>query len=468
MMRSLIRVLLLSLLCSPLFAAAPWSHGPLRVSADGRHLQHRDGTPFFWLGDTVWLMPQKLNREQIKTYFENRRAKGFNVVQMCLVQFFHDKNVNGTRALVDEDLARLNETPGNDPSNPAQYDYWDHVDYIVETAAANGIYVGLTPMWRYSKKPAPAVAGEFTGKLATRYAKRPNIIWINGGSARGGDDLEFWNAAGAAFKKHAPDHLVTFHPFGRMQSSTWFHDQPWLDVNMFVSGHRRYDQDTQGKAYGEANWRYVLEDLARTPRKPTIDGEASYENTPQGLHDATQPYWTAADVRRYAWWSVFAGAAGHVYGENSVRQLYLPTDRKGESGAKGFFAERLESEGATQMKHLKNFILSRPVTGRSSDQSLVAGDEGEKHDRILVTRGNGWIAAYNYTGRDFAMKLNGSAGARVKASWFNPRTGEVTAAGTHAGSGSVTFNPPGERSPGNDWVLVLDDASKTFNLPGKP
>src|SRR5437867_11592903 len=29
-----------------------YAHGPLRASADRRYLEHRDGTPFFWLGDT--------------------------------------------------------------------------------------------------------------------------------------------------------------------------------------------------------------------------------------------------------------------------------------------------------------------------------------------------------------------------------------------------------------------------------
>src|SRR5262245_44745802 len=32
-------------------------HGPIVVSSNGRHLQHVDGTPFFWLGDTVWTGP---------------------------------------------------------------------------------------------------------------------------------------------------------------------------------------------------------------------------------------------------------------------------------------------------------------------------------------------------------------------------------------------------------------------------
>ena len=40
--------------------------------------------------------------------------------------------------------------------------------------------------------------------------------------------------------------------------------------------------------------------------KPVLDGEPSYENIPQGLHHGTEPRGTAADVRRYAYWSVFA------------------------------------------------------------------------------------------------------------------------------------------------------------------
>ena len=29
-------------------------HGFLRVSANKRHFEHADGTPFLWLGDTWW------------------------------------------------------------------------------------------------------------------------------------------------------------------------------------------------------------------------------------------------------------------------------------------------------------------------------------------------------------------------------------------------------------------------------
>lgn len=465
-MKKHLSLLALLVLAHTAMSQNPWDNGKLAVSENGRYLQFANGQPFFWQGDTCWLLPQKLNREEVKTYFADRKAKGFNVVMCCLVQFFHDKSFNGNTALLDGDISKLNVTPGNDPADPAQYDYWDHVDYIVETAAANGIYVAMTPTWRYPALPSTNALVAYIEQLTPRYAKRPNIIWVNGGSVRPDPNLGLWQAAGAALKRTDPNHLITFHPFGRTQSSTWFQDASWLDFNMFVSGHRRYDQDKAGKAYGEDNWRYVIEDLAKTPHKPTLDGEPAYENTPQGLHKPEEPYWNGDDSRRYAYWSVFAGACGHTFGENSVRQVYLPRDTKPASGAKGYFMERLDTPGAKAMQPLKNLILSRPYFDRVNDQAAVAGDEGAKYDRVLVTKGKDFLMAYTYTGRDFTIKLGGISGKEVTAWWFNPRTGEATKLDTFKNEGSKSFNPPGEKANGNDWVLVLDDASKQFSAPG--
>ena len=35
------------------------------------------------------------------------------------------------------------------------------------------------------------------------------------------------------------EHLMTYHPYGPEASSTWLHDEPWLDINMIQSGHAR-------------------------------------------------------------------------------------------------------------------------------------------------------------------------------------------------------------------------------------
>jgi hypothetical protein len=53
----------------------------IQTSPDGHYLMTAQGEPFFWLGDTAWELYHRLNREEIERYLENRRQKGFNVIQ---------------------------------------------------------------------------------------------------------------------------------------------------------------------------------------------------------------------------------------------------------------------------------------------------------------------------------------------------------------------------------------------------
>jgi hypothetical protein len=469
-MKKLIILALFVALANFSFGQAPWQKGKLVVSGNGRYLQHENGEPFFWLGDTGWLLFQRLNRDEVKQYFENRREKGFNVIQSIFFQFYSDKNAYGHAPFAPNDLTQPIHTPGKDPNDPKQYDYWDHVEYIVDMAAQYGIYMAIVPTWRdlinRDDNMTPQIAEKFVAHLANYFKDKPNIIWVHGGSSNAEIKTEIWEAMGATLKKNAPNHLVAFHPFGRMQSSTWFQNASWLDVNMFASGHRNYEQDNTTKKFGEDNWRYVLEDLSKSPRKPTLDGEPSYEDLPQGLHDPMQPYWNASDVRRYAYWSVFAGACGHVYGQNTVRQIHISGVNKAESGAKLSFFEALDAPGSFQLQHLKNLVLSRPYFERVNDQSVVANDEGEKYDRILVTRGNDYLMAYTYTGREFSLQMGKISGKKVSAWWYDTRTGEAHKIGDFNNRGTVRFDPPGTKYNGNDWVLVLDNASKKFGKPG--
>src|SRR5690554_4045589 len=57
------------------------SIGKLKVSDNRRFLVFEDGTPFFYLGDTAWELFHRLNKEETGKYFENRRERGFTVIQ---------------------------------------------------------------------------------------------------------------------------------------------------------------------------------------------------------------------------------------------------------------------------------------------------------------------------------------------------------------------------------------------------
>lgn len=450
--------------------AAPEARpGPIQVSPNRRFLQLPDGKPFFWLGDTAWFLLHRLNREETERYLADRAAKGFNVVQVTVLGNPQSRNVYGVPALLEGDPARPNVTPGADPARPGEYDYWDHLDWVLERAAAHGIHLGLVTAWGSMVQRGHLHEGNveaYARFLAARYRERPNIVWILGGDTHGDRRPEVWRTLGRALKQQDPAHLITFHPFGRTQSSTWFHQEPWLDFNMFQSGHRRYDQDDTPNPKGEDNWRYVLEDYAKQPPKPTLDGEPSYEDIPQGLHDPSQPYWTAGDCRRYAYWSVFAGAGGHTYGHNAVIQMHKPGVGKGAYGVRKYWYEALDDPGAGQMRHLKQLVLSRPYFERRFDPDAVA-DNGERYEFVIAARGRQYLLAYTYTGRSFRLRMGRIEGSRARAWWYDPRTGAATVIGTLANRGERIFDPPGDRAAGNDWVLVLDDLRAGFPPPGQ-
>lgn len=471
----LLLVVLLATGCNTLQsenAPPPWDNGRLVISENGRFLQHENGRPFFWLGDTAWRFFHRLNRSEVETYLENRRRKGFNVVQAVLLFEMPEFNVYGAPALVNSNPAQPQTTQGNNPEVEFEYDYWDHVDFVVNKAAEKNIYIALIPAWGSTVK-----GGYFTVEsarkygqwLTERYRDKPNIIWINGGDSRGNQNMEIWQALGAIIHETDSDHLMSFHPFGRMQSSTWFHNEDWLDFNMFQSGHRRYDQRLQDDDIaawkGEDNWKYVLEDYAKIPPKPTIDGEPSYENIPQGLHDPNEPYWQDRDARRYAYWSVFAGAFGHTYGNNAVMQMHKPDSGLGRYGVRNYWYEAIDDPGAGQMQHLKSLVRSRPFFERVFDPSIIAGDNGSQYDYVIATRGKSFAFIYTYTGREFDVSPGKISGEKIRAYWYNPRNGRAEFLGYFENKAVQHFDPPGQRKEGNDWVLILDDAGEKFPIP---
>lgn len=431
---------------------------PLTVAANGRYLE-AGGKPFFWLGDTGWLLLAKLDRAETERYFAAREAQGYNVIQVMMLHRPTMANPVAGAALIDGDLRRPRVTPGNDPSKPGEYDYWDHLDWVFDRAAAHGLYIALVPVWGdfadfrlFNAETAPVI-GKF---VAERYKAKPNLIWLNGGDRYPELSPLAWDILGKTIRGIDSDHLMTYHPAGRASSSWMFHKAEWLDFNMYQSGHQSYAQDGQLHARGEDNWVYATDDLSRTPPKPTIDGEPSYENMPHGLDRAPEPRWGASDVRRYAWWSVLAGAFGHTYGENSVMQFFVRGGVANAYWPKLSWQDAIEAPGAQQMHHLKQLILSRPFLERVPDQALIVGN-GQRYDRVAATRGNSYAIAYTYTGAPFRVQMGRISGRRVTAAWFDPRTGATMPIGTFANTGQRLFTPPGTPGPGNDWVLLLDD-----------
>lgn len=461
-----IGIFILVIISSLTYAAPgskPWDNGKLKVTENGRYLQHENGAPFFWLGDTGWLLPERLNRDEVDFYLNHCKQNGYNVIQIQTINDVPAYNVYGQSSMPEGyDFKNINKK--------GVYGYWDHMDYIIKEAEQRGIYIGMTCIWgglvnagKMNVKEAQ-LYGKF---LAERYKNSPNIIWFIGGDIRGDVKTEVWLTLAKTIRAIDNNHLMTYHPRGRTCSSTWFNNEDWLDFNMFQSGHRRYGQRKGDGDYTiaenteEDNWRYVESAQKMIPLKPVIDGEPSYEDIPQGLHDFNEVRWNANDVRRYAYWAVFAGAFGHTYGHNSIMQFLKP-GVVGSFGATRPWYDCLEDPGFVQMKYLKALILAFPFTERVPDQSVIAGTNGERYDRAIATRGNDYLLVYNYTARPMSIDLSKISGTKKNCWWFNPKDGSLQYIGEFDGAKTAYFAIDIAYNSGNDRVLIAVDSSKDY------
>lgn len=437
---------------------------PLQVAANPHYFQTADGKPFFWLGDTGWLLFVKCNRREVLHYLDLRQQQGFNVIQVMVLHTLSAKNVYGDFALTNGDISKPAITNGVAFEDSAQYDFWDHVEFIINEAAKRRIYMALVPVWGSNVKGGKvnvAQAKAYAKFLAERYKKYSNVIWMNGGDIPGDEHMEIWNAIGTTLKKYDPAHLVTFHPRGRYTSSDWFHPQPWLDFNMVQSGHRTYAQDTslrEKHRFGEDNWRYIKLDWSLKPTKPVLDGEPSYEHIPYGLHDSLQPRWDAAAVRRYAYWSVFAGAAGFTYGDNAVMQFHTIKEGGGSFGVRENWQDELTATGATQMQFIKKLMLSYDYFSRVPAQELIVNNNQTRYNYILATKGTGYAMVYTFTGKPFRVNLGKLGFKPAKAQWYFPASGKYVPVKLNRRTGVAQFDPPmaKENADGTDRVLVLE------------
>ena len=458
MKRTLLIIVASLLIASVAEAQKPWDNGKLQVSENQRFLQFENGKPFFWQGETAWLMPERLNRDEVAYYLKTCREAGYNLAQVQVLNGVPSYNIYGVPSH-DKKGKLLTSIP---------YSYWDNMDYIIDVAAQNGIYIGMVCIWGGLVKGGKMnieQAKTYGAFLANRYKDRPNIVWFIGGDVTGDVKSEIWETLATTIKSIDKNHLMTYHPRGRHTSAQWWSKAKWIDFHTFQSGHRRYGQRMGLKNYPipdnteEDNWMYVDSTWAYKPIKPVLDAEPSYEEIPQGLHDGDEPFWKAPDVRRFAYWSVFGGSCGHTYGHNAIMQFY----REGYSPAyhnRKTWMEALHDPGFNQMQYLKNLMLSFPYFERIPDQSIVL-DNGTKYDRLAATRGNDFLLVYNYTSRDMKIDFRKISGDKKKVWWMNAGTGELTWLGEYDNK-VLTFRPHKIGAGIEDGVLIAIDATRNY------
>lgn len=118
-----------------------YRHGFLQADESGRYLRHADGTPFLFLGDTVWSAFFRASADEWRRYIGDRADKRFTVVQVSL-------NWSGEEGRTCDAEGREAQL-GRDRWNPA---FFRGVDEKIRHANDRGLVVLLNGLHKLNKR----------------------------------------------------------------------------------------------------------------------------------------------------------------------------------------------------------------------------------------------------------------------------------------------------------------------------
>ncbi|WP_227009097.1 glycoside hydrolase family 140 protein [Christiangramia fulva] len=417
----------------------------MKISRDHHFLETETGEPFFWMGDTAWELLHTLNREEIIKYLDDRKQKGFSVIQTVILAELNGLNLAnayGEKPLLQNNPARINEK------------YFTHLDFLLKEADKRGLYIGLLPTWgdKFNKKWGigpevftPENAEAYGLLLGKRYRNNSNIIWILGGDRvpETEEQYEIINSLARGLKTEDPNHLISYHPSGGKIASNYI-DEEWLDIDMFQSGHSSLAKE----------YEYIQNRDSHGFIRPVINGEARYEDIPDRFWEEEDfGRLDATDIRISAYWSLLAGAAGYTYGSNDIWQMYSEGKIPSLDARLGW-KKAMGLPGAQQMKYLREFFTSFEWEKLQPAQNLISSENPEDTAYVAASQAADFALFYTPEGRSFQVNLDHLNFKTSEGYWFNPRSGtSIEIAESNIFKNNIFKTPSSGK--GQDWLLVL-------------
>ncbi len=288
-----------------------YKHGRLGVSKDKRHLEHSDGTPFFWLADTWWMgLCERLKWPgDFQRLAHDRIEKGFNVIQI-VAGLYPDMEPFDVRG---RNEAGFPWEKGYKRINPEYFNYADRrMEYLIDS----GIVPCIVGCWGYHLTFAGVEKMKQHWRyFIARYGAYP-VVWCLAGEydmpyylskdkEKDQKSLrEGWLEIGEYVKETDPwKNVLTIHPGSFTTEVPGYREM--IDLDMLQTGHT---DDSIGKAVTRVRQAYGAE-----PAMPVINGESVYEGIGGQCRE---------QIQRLTFWAcVLNGACGHTYGANGIWQV---------------------------------------------------------------------------------------------------------------------------------------------------
>jgi len=425
-----------------------YSRGFLCISNNNRHFCHADGTPFFWLGDTHWQMPNTERVDvcnypghvgkrcpyggQFQHLLANRLAHGFTVYQT-----YPDASASHWWA---GSFSRL---------NPERFR--KVFDVQMDRLADAGMVVALGfGHYKNSILIPEADLIRFARYLVARYGAHP-VVWItcqemNAPEKNGkNNQIDVWKAvASEVAKADGYRHPLSAHQWVLDVSMRSLGYESWHDWFALQGGHSNVGLTPQARYKGYYDF---------SPTKPMVETEAMYERVDCGGVCSTD------ETRQAAWKALLCGSAGYTYGGAGIWALKWDSNDprwKKFNYTVDSWHEGVVLPGAAQMSVLKQFfslINWSELTPRFQDSSWAEWRDGERS--VLATISNKLYLVYFYGTTSAGTIKQFDTSSTYVAKWFDPRNGnfvgELMDISAPTGSWDVPDKPSTE-----DWVLCVE------------
>jgi hypothetical protein len=446
-----------------------YQRGRLQVAPDQRHLQHADGTPFFWLADTWWMgFCKRISwPDEFRELTADRTAKGFSVVQIVAGLYpdmppFDERGANEAGFPWETDFSRI---------NPA---YFDHVDLRVAHLVQSGIVPSIVGFWGYFLSFAGAdVLKKHWRYLIARYGAYP-VVWCCAGEAllpwylsedfenlfklnslddwQPADQKATWSDIMRMMRETDPySNPLTIHPI--RHGTEQVDDPSVMDIDWLQTGHGGYNS--------LADTINLLEDaLSREPKMPVLVSEVCYEGILEGSRE---------EIQRFLFWTcMLSGAAGHTYGANGIWQMNRPGQPHGASPS-GIawgnlpWQDAYKLPGSGQLGLAKRLLerydwwtfethhewMEPHQTPENRQATYAAGIPGKLRVYYLP------VSAIRFTSSGQPTVSALEPDVRYQAAWVDPKHG------THYELGEIEGDANGEFALSKppilqDWVLLLE------------
>ncbi len=432
---------LLIIVCILLHCSSNAQMQKLKVSADHRFIVTEDEQPFVWIGETNWFFA-KLPPPTIDSLLDVRKDQGFTMMFVSC----REKLYNGGG-------------PGS-ITNPNE-SWWKYLDEYIKKCEQRNMYVGITLGWwavaRSNSETDLYTYGKWVGN---RYKDHNNIVWLTLGEAGSHQrkssipDEKIEAIVKGIREGDTGNKLLTVHADFRRGTSISRHSE-LVDFNNWQTSQWCCIDDLPRKDDRAWNvWEAIQFDYDQRYNgqpKPTLDSEAWYENN-KDFCDA-KPY----NIRRRAYFTIFAGAFGHTYGAGGIWDG-LNSSEGCSSHAQG----AIHYEGAKHMGYLSDFLhqLGDDLLKLRPDQNIILSENPDSYDLHLqasLAADKSFALIYTASDAPFEVDLSKIDNKLTNPIWFNPRSNSYTETNDKLKGDSGTFDPPGEAGPGNDWVLILGD-----------